>query len=497
MNPKNKKQVNKHWTKKQNQEAKEPETEVTQSTTVEQASIEVEKTTPREHEKKEDHNEEHFESPEDESIEEHAQVNKSIRSIKSERSESGKHLTNVSVDQSQDRIVIEDEIKSKKEETLNLNINSHRSESQSEVKPQSNNVSRKMSQNDTKSPSRKVTEEKIVSVEEKVITPRKTTNEELTGSDKIIVGLGSDKKSSRKITEEKVEKVETEEKPASRKITEEKLEKVEVEQKSVSRKVTEEKLEKPVSRKVTEEKLEKSVSRKVTEEKLEKPVSRKVTEEKLEKPVSRKVTEEKLETKTLKVEIETSHSTEKIEVVKCDESNNIKIEEIPVVETIKEEVKINLTSEPEKHDHESPKVETQSEVPAQPEIINDPLHEPTEPEKPKEPEVDLIEQEMKKTLLSITALKDEGNRLFKNGEFEKSEEIYKKGVDEVELYILNNKMSYEEFIVNPKYAETFSDINKQRKFLFSNMANALQKQKKYMDVIRIDQFVRNNIKTYL
>jgi hypothetical protein len=270
-----------------------------------------------------------------------------------------------------------------------------------------------------------------------------------------------------------------------------------VEQKSVSRKVTEEKLEKPVSRKVTEEKLEKSVSRKVTEEKLEKPVSRKVTEEKLEKPVSRKVTEEKLETKTLKVEIETSHSTEKIEVVKCDESNNIKIEEIPVVETIKEEVKINLTSEPEKHDHESPKVETQSEVPAQPEIINDPLHEPTEPEKPKEPEVDLIEQEMKKTLLSITALKDEGNRLFKNGEFEKSEEIYKKGVDEVELYILNNKMSYEEFIVNPKYAETFSDINKQRKFLFSNMANALQKQKKYMDVIRIDQFVRNNIKTYL
>ena len=87
-------------------------------------------------------------------------------------------------------------------------------------------------------------------------------------------------------------------------------------------------------------------------------------------------------------------------------------------------------------------------------------------------------------------MKDEGNRLFKNGEFQKSEDVYNKGVNEVENYLNNNKNLLEVSNVDSKYKEILEDINKQRKFLFSNMANALQKQKKYMDVIRIDQFVK-------
>jgi hypothetical protein len=499
MNPKNKKQANKHWTKNQNLEAKDSQTVVPESISHEQASNNVEKTIPREQE-------DHFESPEEESLNDNSQVNKTDRSTKSERSESTNHIPSDIVHKSEDKVDIQYEVESKKEIKLNLDINTQVSENHSELNLHTKNSSRKASQNETKSISRKATEEKIVNTEEKVSTPKK------------IVGLTSDKKSSRKNTEEKSENVELEEKPVgrkptdeyikkplsrkateekiekplsrnateekiekpvSRKVTEEKIEKPlsrkateEKIEKPVSRKATEEKLEKPVSRKVTEEKVEKPVSRKVTEEKIEKPVSRKATEEKIEKPVSRKATEEKIEKTNIKIEIETT----KIEVIKTDQSDVILTEETPIVETIEEK--------------QSQESETKIDASAESNLNNDILPETVQPEVAKEPEVDLIEQEMKKTLLNITAMKDEGNRLFKNGEFLKSEDAYKKGVDEVELYILNNKMSYEEFIVNPKYKDTFDEINKQRKFLFSNMANSLQKQKKYMDVIRIDQFVR-------
>ena len=193
-------------------------------------------------------------------------------------------------------------------------------------------------------------------------------------------------------------------------------------------------------------------------------------------PIIRKVSEEKIEKTNIKVEIETSHNLEKVEVIQYEQSNVIKTEESPIFETIEE-----------KHHQES---ETKLEFSEESKIINEFSKEPIQPEEPKEPEVDLIEQEMKKTLLSITAMKDEGNRLFKNGEFQKSEDAYNKGVNEVENYINNNKNLLEVSNVDSKYKEILEDINKQRKFLFSNMANALQKQKKYMDVIRIDQFVK-------
>ena len=162
MNPKNKKQATKHWTKKQNQEEKESENEVPQSISHEQASNNVEKTTPRDQK-------DHIESPEEESLNVHAQVNKTERLTESERSDSGKIIPNELVDHSEDKVIFEGELKSNKEISSNRNINIQISENQSEV--DNKNSSRKASQNelisDNKS-SRKNTEEKIEKVEVEV-----------------------------------------------------------------------------------------------------------------------------------------------------------------------------------------------------------------------------------------------------------------------------------------------------------------------------------------
>jgi len=85
-------------------------------------------------------------------------------------------------------------------------------------------------------------------------------------------------------------------------------------------------------------------------------------------------------------------------------------------------------------------------------------------------------EELNFILASIKKNKDEGNSFFRKGLFAESDKFYQKGIEESVIFFQQNTHRYEEF--TNSYKEIFEDLLNERKLVYSNLSNSLQKQKK-------------------
>lgn len=134
------------------------------------------------------------------------------------------------------------------------------------------------------------------------------------------------------------------------------------------------------------------------------------------------------------------------------------------------------------------------------------IHEPTENKEVVKEDIDIIEhddqtedeknaqierekekekQQQLETLRNVLqraqGLKQDGNKYFKTNDNQNSEKYYREGVDLVESFIQNYKGDTQ----NPD----FDSLLKERVFLYSNLANTLQRMENYMEIFNIDMYI--------